>query len=78
MSTVTPSIESRQRNNTPQPLATPFSPLLRFTVAESASLLKQSVSKTWLDIRENKLQVIREGGRVYVPGSEIVRRSALP
>ena len=76
MATVTPSPQARQRNNTPQPVAD-FNPLLRFTVSEAAGLLRQSVSKTWVDIREDKLKVIREGGRVFVPGSEIVRRSSL-
>jgi hypothetical protein len=77
MATVIPSPQTRQRHSVPQPVAA-FNPLLRFTVAEAAGLLKQSVSKTWVDIRENKLSVIREGGRVFVPGSEIVRRSSLP
>jgi hypothetical protein len=54
-----------------------FDNRLRYSVPETAALLKQSVSKTWVDIRENKLQVIREDGRVFVPGSEIVRRSTL-
>lgn len=66
-----------RRNSTAQPVAF-FSPALRYTVPEGAGLLKQSVSRTWNDIREGKLAVIREGGKVYIPGSEIVRRSSLP
>lgn len=68
---------AKQRNNTPQPVPN-FSRELRYTVPETAALLRQSVPRTWVDIREEKLHVIREGGRTFVPGSEIVRRSALP
>ena len=67
---------AKQRNNTPQPVPH-FSRDLRYTVPETASLLRQSVPRTWVDIRENKLTVIREGGRVFIPGSEIVRRSTV-
>jgi hypothetical protein len=55
-----------------------FDPRLRYDVPEGAGLLKQSVSQTWIDIRNDRLRVIREGGRVFIPGSEIVRRSSLP
>lgn len=77
MATVTPTPETRQRHNTPQPV-TFFSPDLRYSITEAAHLLRQSVSKTWVDVREKRLAVIREGGRVFVPGAEIVRRSSLP
>ena len=76
MSTVIPTAEARRRHHTPQPVAF-FSEHLRYTVAEAAGLLKQSVSKTWDDISKSKLAVIRDGGRTFVPGSEIVRRSTL-
>lgn len=55
----------------------PFSPALRYRVDRAAPLLDQSVAQTWLDIREGRLRVIREGGRTFVPGSEIVRRCSL-
>jgi hypothetical protein len=72
----TPS-PAANRRNLPQPVAF-FDPQLRYSIPETAALLRQSVPKTWIDIRENKLKVIREGGRTFVPGSEIVRRSRLP
>jgi len=55
-----------------------FDPLLRYEIPEASELLRQSVAKTWVDVRKNRLQVIRDGGRTYVPGSEIVRVSSLP
>jgi len=54
-----------------------FSPDLRYTIPEAAGLLRQSCSLTWRDIKDGSLRVIREGGRTFVPGSEIVRRSKL-
>jgi hypothetical protein len=71
------TLSAAKRHSTPQPVAF-FNPLLRYSIPETAALLKQSVPKVWVDIREDKLKVIREGGRVFVPGSEIVRRSTLP
>lgn len=77
MTTVIPSQEARQRNNTPQPVAF-FDERLRYSIPQTAALLQQSVAKTWVDVREGRLRVIREDGRVFTPGSEIVRRSTLP
>jgi hypothetical protein len=68
---------SHNTHNAPRPVAV-FVEALRYSVPEAASLLRQSVPKTWLDIRDRKLAVIREGGRTFVPGSEIVRRCRLP
>lgn len=53
-------------------------PVQRYGVPESAAFLRQSEARTWLDIKENKLKVIREGKRTFVPGSELIRRSTLP
>jgi len=61
----------------PAPVA-PFSPHLRYGVPLAAHYLGQSEAQTWIDIREHRLGVIREGARTFVPGSEIVRRSMLP
>jgi hypothetical protein len=47
----------------------------RYSVPESAAILRQSVAKTWKDIREGKLQPIRDGARTYVRGAELIRRS---
>jgi hypothetical protein len=40
-------------------------------------LTNESVSAINADIASDKLKVIRKGGRVYVPGSEIVRICSL-
>jgi hypothetical protein len=53
-------------------------PRQRYTIAEANALLRQSNSKTFEQIKAGELKVIRDGGRTYVPGSEIVQRSTLP
>jgi hypothetical protein len=71
--------EKQITNSRNIPVAPPyFDKALRYEVPETAALLRQSVSLTWRDIKTGKLLVIREGGRTFVPGSEIVRRSTLP
>lgn len=72
----TPTPEAVARNHSPQPVPF-FDAQLRYTIPESAWLLRQSTDRTWKDIREGKLRVIREGSRTFVPGSEIARRSTL-
>jgi hypothetical protein len=56
----------------------PLDPLQRYTVPEANALLRQSNARTYQQIKAGELHVIRDGSRVYVPGSEIVRRSTLP
>ncbi len=60
------------------PLRIPLEPHRRYVIPEAAALLRQSQSTTFLQIRNGTLRVIRDGGRTYVPGSEIIRRSTLP
>jgi hypothetical protein len=52
--------------------------LQRYSIPEANALLRQSNAKTWTQIKTGELRTIRDGGRVYIPGSEIVRRSTLP
>jgi len=49
----------------------------RYEIPEASTYLRQSDAKTYLDIKQGKLRVIRDEGRTYVPGSEIIRRSTL-
>jgi len=53
-------------------------PFQRYTVPEANALLRQSNAKTYQQIKAGELRTIRDGGRTYIPGSEIVRRSTLP
>jgi hypothetical protein len=63
----------------PAPVAPTFVDLnQRYNVLLAAVILRQSVAKAWIDIRRGGLKVIRDGSRVYVPGSELIRRSTLP
>lgn len=49
----------------------------RYEIPEASAYLRQSDAKTYNDIKQGKLAVIRDEGRTYVPGSEIIRRSTL-
>ena len=71
---------TKQRRPLPNDVAPSidFDPRLRYPVPEASVLLRQSVAKTWRDIKDKLIVAIRDGGRTYVPGSEIARRSALP
>lgn len=52
-------------------------PQQRFSIPEASAYLRQSRSKTYVDIAAGTLRVIKDGARVYVPGTEILRRSAV-
>jgi Helix-turn-helix domain len=53
-------------------------PLQRYTVPEASELLRQCRAKTYQDIQAGRIQIIKDGKRTYVPGSEIIRRSTIP
>jgi hypothetical protein len=50
----------------------------RYDVFEASAYLRQSRQKTFSDIKAGRLVPIRDGGRTFIPGSEIVRVSARP
>jgi hypothetical protein len=50
----------------------------RYTPEETAPYLRSSRWSVFKDLREGRLRAIREGRRVFIPGSEIIRRSTLP
>lgn len=56
----------------------PLDPLRRYEIPVASAYLGQSVAKTYLDIKRGDLRILKDGARSFVPGSEIVRRSALP
>ncbi len=63
----------------PEPPTLPhFNPLLRYPIAVASKFLCQGETKTFADIKAGRLNVIREGGRTFVPGAEIVRLCAPP
>lgn len=47
----------------------------RYTYAEASAYLRQSRSKTFADVKNGTLRIIKDGRRTYVPGYEIIRRS---
>jgi excisionase family DNA binding protein len=49
----------------------------RFTVDEAAAYLRVSRAKIYNDVAAGLLQVIKDGSRTFVPGTEIFRRSRL-
>ncbi len=55
----------------------PIDPHQRYQIEEANAYLRQSRAKTYIDISAGTLRVIKDGSRVYIPGSEIIRRSTL-
>lgn len=55
----------------------PVDPHQRYEIEEANSYLRQSRAKTYSDIAAGALKIIKDGKRVYVPGSEIIRRSTI-
>jgi excisionase family DNA binding protein len=55
----------------------PLSALERYTIDEAAAYLRMSRVTIYKHVSLGDLKVIKDGGRTYVPGSEIVRRSTL-
>ena len=50
----------------------------RYTIPEASAILRQSVAKTYTDIKAGNLRIIKDASRSYVPGVELIRRSTLP
>jgi excisionase family DNA binding protein len=63
-------------SSTPAPLG-PLDPLRRYTVEDALRYLGISRFTLYADIRENRIQTIKDRNRRFVPGSEIVRRSSV-
>lgn len=49
----------------------------RYTIPEAGAYLRQSRAKTYNDITEGKLPVIKDGKRTYIPGQAIAARCSL-
>jgi helix-turn-helix protein len=58
------------------PLA-PVDVAQRYTIEEALSYLRISRASIYKEINSCRLQVIKQGGRTFVPGSEIARLSRL-
>lgn len=67
-------LNSQSDRRTPPPL----DPNQRYTVPEANALLRQSNAKTYQQIKAGIIRVIKDGGRTYVPGTELIRLSTLP
>ena len=48
----------------------------RYSIPETNAYLRQSRAKTYKDIRDGKLEIIKDGKRTYVSGRVIAGRSA--
>jgi hypothetical protein len=53
-------------------------PNQRYSINEATAALRQCRAQTYKDIKKGGLRIIRAGKRVYVPGTELIRRSTLP
>lgn len=69
-----PRVSSARRKRQPPP---PLDSQQRYDIRETSAYLRKSVSTLYVDIAEGKLRVIKDGGRTYVPGSEIARLSSV-
>jgi excisionase family DNA binding protein len=54
----------------------PLDPRQRYTPEEAAAYLRMSRKRVFDDIREGRLNSLKEGKRRYIPGTEIARRSS--
>jgi len=68
----------REARRAKQVLLLPVDSNQRYEIGEASAYLRQSVAKTYLDIKAGRLQILKDGWRTFVPGSEIVRVSTLP
>ena len=46
----------------------------RYTIPEANAYLRQSRAKTYQDIKDGRLPIIKDGKRTYVPGRAIADR----
>ena len=53
----------------------PLDPQQRYSILEASAYLRQSRSKTYMDIRAGTLAIIKDGKRTYIPGTVIAERS---
>lgn len=60
------------------PKLPPLDVAQRFGMPEACAYLRTSLPTLYGHIKSGRIQVIREGSRTYVPGSEIARLSSLP
>ncbi len=63
-----------------QKLQAPLPPLdarQRYSVDEGIVYLRESRSRLYEKIASGELKIIKDGGRTYVPGSELIRLSRL-
>jgi len=56
----------------------PLDEAQRYSIAEAERYLRLSHDSVYQRIRDGRLRVIEDGGRRYIPGSEIARLSRLP
>ena len=54
----------------------PLDPLQRYTLPEAMRYLRLSYVGLWKKRKAGQLAGIQDGGRVYIPGSEIIRLSS--
>ena len=60
-----------------RPKLDPVDPLRRYDVPMSCDLLGISRAKYYKDVKDGKIKIIKDGGRTFTPGTEIVRLSSV-
>lgn len=68
----------KRRSRSTRPALAPLDTLRRYPVNEASNYLAQCPAKTWRQIADGIIPVIRDEGRTYVSGQTIAERSRPP
>ena len=74
------SVESRRPSSRRpiQPPPTVIDPNQRYSLREAAAILRMGLPTLYRRMADSRINVIRDGGRTYVHGTELIRQSAPP
>jgi excisionase family DNA binding protein len=61
-----------------RPILAPLDIAQRYSVQEACEYLRTSRASLYKKITAGELRTLKDGARVYLPGTEIARASALP
>ena len=50
----------------------------RYTIVEAMAYLRISRARLYAKVKAGEIEIIKDGSRSFIPGSEIAKQSALP
>jgi hypothetical protein len=56
----------------------PVDPNQRYTIKETAALLRMGVSSVYTAIGDGSIRSFKDGNSNFIPGTEIIRKSTFP